>query len=815
MAEQGVFNPANSVPLGTPAQVASPPAVFDPSRSVPLGLPNEMIFNDQTGEVIEAPHGTTATLGEIFSRGLDKGDADTKISKLHFEQFMGNDTPAITAEIARLRKLSGPQIKTDGVLGEIFRATAQQLPVLKEIFGHAAERGAQGAIGGGMYGMAFAGVGSVPGFFAGLGAGALSGTIEGTFILETGETYAEISQFKHHDGSFVDPMAARIGAVAAGALSAGLEVMPMALLFRLVPGSKNVIGKLGDKALKALKIPTGKTAFRKFVLNISTIMAVETVTEGGQEEAKIIAGDLVKLTTDAATPLVTGNNALERVANAMEEALKATPLIATGFSTPKLGADILQQRAEAKLRPNTKEQKVEDMPNETVDSVTNKLKKAPVSADLKTYDVGELNETEIEELEAAGIEVADNGTIVAADAELIAAESQRRTDFYKKQEASQSKAANKEAEVVERQVSRARIRKIDEVVKGMDETIDATLETIDQLKAQDKPTKKLNNRVNKLLKQREILDEERASLLTTGTALGKAREALKATDKQVELKGAELIKAQRRTAKARVRAVQSSLNAALKLGRDNVKAAQSAVIDVINNSALPNDLKGKFLVAMRNVQTLEQLKKAVPRIQARIDKMVHKKRRGVVLKQLKKVIKSTKTKGTKGKFGAEVGDILNNVRKAFGLSDEAAQKILDVQSEAGTTEIPTPEQALENRILMLRADQKGTDLNQLESLLETLVALTELGKGIRKADILKKQEASAALRAELIDLMGPVRVETDAQRRRRLAAAKAEAVIFLGNSGAWWNKIKRIMRSSKAATLTRVKRTPSNASLNL
>ena len=112
------------------------------------------------------------------------------------------------------------------------------------------------------------------------------------------------------------------------------------------------------------------------------------------------------------------------------------------------------------------------------------------------------------------------------------------------------------------------------------------------------------------------------------------------------------------------------------------------MIDVINNSALPNDLKGKFLVAMRNVQTLEQLKKAVPRIQARIDKMVHKKRRGVVLKQLKKVIKSTKTKGTKGKFGAEVGDILNNVRKAFGLSDEAAQKILDVQSEAGTTEIP-------------------------------------------------------------------------------------------------------------------------------
>jgi hypothetical protein len=799
VAAPTVAAPTVAAPTVAAPTLASPPGVFNSDRSVRLGLPNEIILNERTGEVIEMPHGSAARIAHIFSRGLDKGDADTKISKLYFELFMGNDTPTIRNEIARLQKISGGSIKTKNYLEEMFRATGQQLPVLKHIFGKAAERAGQGGIGGGLYGLAVLGVGAVPGFFAGIGAGALSGTVEGTFVLETGETFAEISQFKHKDGSFVDPTAARIGAVVAGAMSAGLEVMPMTLLFRLVPGSKNVIAKLGDKALKGLKIPTGKTAFRKFVLNISTIMAVETGTEVLQELTKIAVGDVVKLTTDVETPLTIGNNALERVADVIEEVVKATPLIATGFSVPRLGVDIVQGAVDKPARPNTKQEKVKDLTNETVDSVTAKLRKAPVSEDLKTYDVGNLNETEQEELDRAGIEVADNGTIVAEDAELIAAESQRRTDFYKKQEAEQSKAADKGEAAALRKVARGRIRKLDEEVGTIDQRIDDTLESISLAEKAGTSTKRLKNRINSLLKKREILDEERAHLLTADTPLAKTQEALKAADKQIELKGAELLKAERRIARARERALQKGVREGIRLAKTDVAAAQKVAIDAINNSNLDEADKGKFLNAIRGIKTAEQLQRALPRIQARINKLVEKSRRRIILKKLKKAVKTTKVKRLKGKFGPEIQEVLDVVRKAFNLSPETAQAKLEARAEAGTTEIPSPIEALENRILALRSDVANTDLIELEELLETIVAIRELGKGIRKADILRKQEENAALRAELIELMGPPRKETDRQRKRRLALAKAEVVGFLGMSGAWWNKVKRIMRSSDKA----------------
>jgi len=795
--QPSVFDPNRSVVLGAPPEVASPPAIFDPSRSTPLGLPNETILNERTGEVIEAPPGSIARIGQIFSRGLDKGDADTRISKLYYELFLGNDTPSIRAEIARLRKQSGGAIKTKSILEEIFRATAQQLPVLKEIFGQAAIRGAQGAITFGTVGLAFAGIGVVPGFFSGLGAGALTGTIEAAFVLETGESFAEISEFKDNNGKRVHPTAARIGAVMAGALSAGLEVVPMTLLFRLVPGSKNVIAKLGDKALKSLKIPTGKTAFRKLILNISAIMVVESITEGTQEAIKIAAGEIVKATSDREFKRISADDALDRVAHATIEALKATPLIATGFSVPRYATDVVQGRIERAARPNTKQEKVKDLTNETADSITAKLRKAPVSEDLKTYDVGTLNETEKGELRQAGIEIADNGTIVAEDAELIAAESQRRTDFYKKQETAHSKAADRGEAAALRKVARGRIRELDEVVKTIDQRVDDTMESISLAEKAGTSTKRLYNRVNSLLKKREILDEERANLLTSDTMLAKTREALKATDKPIKLKGAELIRAERRIAQARERALQKGVREGIRLAKTDVAAAQKAAIDAINKSNLDEADKGKFLNIIRNITNAEQLQRALPKIQNRINKLVEKSRRKTLMRKLKKAVKTSKVKRNKGKFGPEVQAVLDTVRNAFNLTPEVAQERLEARAEAGTMEIPTPIEALENRVLALRSDAATTNLVELEQLLETVVALRELGKGIRKAYILGKLETSAALRKEFLELIGDERVgETDAQRRGRELLAAIEVKTFMGMSAAWWNKIKRVMRSS-------------------
>ena len=797
-----VFNPANFVPLA----VAPPPVdqtpVFDPNNFQPLGLPNETVLHDDTGVVYEMPSGTLARIGAIFDRGFDKGEIETKIGKLGFEMFMGNDTPTIRGEMERLHKEAGGGIKTRDWVEEGVRATAQQLPVLKDIFGKSAERAMQGGIGGGVAGFAIGGIGAVPGFFAGLGAGALSGTIEETFIIETGHLYEQIRNFKDANGVKVDPLAARIGAVFGGAASAGLEVVPMTLLFRLVPGSKNVIGKLGDKALKAFKIPTGKTALRKFVLNISTIIAAETVVEGAQEIVQTAAGEVVKATSDLDIPRISANDALDRVGNAMKEALKATPLIAMGFSAPRLVTDTVQGRARVE-RPDTPVERVKDLSGEVVDAITAKLRQAPVSPDLTTYNVGSLSEQQRDALEDVGIEI--TGEVINAEAaELIAAESMRRTDFYQKQVADQSKAADKGEAAALRKVARGRIRKIDEVVKGIDQNVDATLETIAAREAAGQPVKALNNRVNSLLKKREILDEERANLLTAETPLAKTREALKATDEIVELKGAELLQAERRTAKARQRALEKGVREGVRLSKTDVKAAQAAVIDVINQSGLDAADKAKFLTAIRDIQTGEQLQRVLPRLQNRINTLVTKARRKTVTNKLSKILKRTKVKKNKGKFGPEVQKVLDIAREAFALSKESAAVKLEERAGHSTTTIPSPIETLENILLAARSDPNTVDVGRLEELLETITALVELGKSIRKDNAMAKLEKSGNLRAEFLDLIGPERNETDAQRAGRERLAAIEVKFFLGMSGAWWNKIKRVMQSSDKARVDEI-----------
>ena len=782
-------------PLAQQPPAPQPPA-FDLNSAQSLGMPNETIYSENTNEVIEAPHGTLERLKSIAGRSLDKGDAETDIGKMGYELFMGNDTPTIRAELDRLRKEAGGEIKTEGWIEEGTRASLQQIPMLKEVLTNSAKRGIQAAPYGGAAGLAIAGIGAVPGFFGGLGAGALSGAAEQTFVLETGHLYLEISEFKDAKGNLISPEIARLTAALGGAASAGLEMIPMVLLAKLVPGSKKLIGKIGEKAFKALKVPSGKTALLKFARNLTTIMAAETVTEGAQEATQIAAGELAKLASDLDIPATTSQKALERVGNSMVEALKATPLLAVGFSSPRLVADVVEGRAEKKKRPDTKVERVKDIPGELVDSITEKLRTAEIAPDLKSYTVPNLTETEVTVMADAGIVVKEDGSFIAEDAELVAAESMRRTDFYQKQLASQSKAADTAETKALRKVARGRIRKIDEVVSNLDQRIDDTLEAVSEREAQGKSVKRLNSRINSMLKKREILDEERANLLTAHTPLATTRAALKATDEIVELKGAELLKAERRVVAAEARATQKAFRAALVVGRKDVKAAQSAVIDVINKSNLPPELKGKFLAALKNVQTLAQLERAVPRIQARIDEMVSNVRRKKVIRKLIKTLAQTKVKGHKGKYGPDVQAVLDTAREALALPKDAAEIALAVRAGNGTTDIPTPIQSLENKLWALNVDPKSVDLNSLEDILQTVTQLIELGKTIRGNSILAKQQRSEALRTELLDLIGPERIETDKQRQRRETLTRVEVNTFLGMSGAWWNKIRRVMRSS-------------------
>lgn len=770
---------------------------FDLGSAQSLSMPAEQVYVEKTGETVEVPAGSSNTLSEIWSKGLDKGGDETTLSKLYFEQFSGNDNPLIQKEIKRLQKLTHGKIKTDGLLGEILRATSTQVGgSLKEMMFNAAKRGGQGAVAGGITGLAFAGVGTVPGFFAGLTSGAIAGPIETAFILETGSLFNEIRGFKDGKGKNIDINVARMGAVLGGSLSAGMEALPVGMVLRLVPGAKTAITRMGLKATDKIKIPTNPKAFRNFLVNVSSIVAAETATEGGQEIVQIAAGELAKNVSPEDFKPITGQEAVERVTQSMEEALKAAPLLGAGFSTPRLAQDLAAGKGE-KPTVDPKAQKIKAIDTEVVDRVTEKIRNSPISDDMKTFDA-KLTVEEEEILADAGVQVAPDGSIPVSDAELVAAESMRRTDAYEMMVSQSQTTAEREEAQVLRKVSRERIKKLDKDVAALDQRVDDTLETINERKAQGKPTKALDNRITAMLAKREAMDKERSDLLTAETPLEVRKQEANATDQTIEVKGVELVKAKAREAKAVARSINKALTKGVQLAKKDVKAAQDAAIKAIQNSGLSKEDISDFMVAVRNIQSAAQFAKAMPRIQNRINQKLNKRRAQKATGLLKAALKRTKVKNNKGKFGPEIQEILDMARKAMAeTKDSAIEKIVASDS---TTEIPSPEAAFRNRILAFKADPNATDVEVIEQLLEDVVNLMTLGKNIRTSSVLRKKAESAATREELLELVGPEREgETDRQRIRREWFARLEAKTFLNLSGAWWNKLSRVMRSSDKA----------------
>ncbi len=833
MAE--AFNPLDWEPVVTQPPVAAPPLSFDASTSQPVPLPEQTVYIENTGKTVKLPDGGFDRVQSIIEHSYTLGTDQYRLSQLNYELFMGNDTPTIRAEVARLKASTSVNLPTDGWLEEMTRATTQQVPLLLEIFGGAAKRGAQGAVMGGTAGLAMAGIGAVPGFFGGAAAGALVGPAEIAFIQMTGDVFAEISDFTDPSGKKIDPMAARITAVLAGSGMAALEMVPLALLYRLVPGSKQLFGKFLDNTAGRLKIPTGKKALLQFAINISTLTATETVVEGSQTSIQIAAGELVKMVDSGDFEMTTREAVLERVVGAMEEALKATPGIGVGFSTPRLVADLAKGKGK---EADPVADGVRAMSTDVVDTLAEKVRAAPVSSDLQTFTVADMTEEEADIIHSAGITVGASGELDARAAELIVAESNRRTDFYLKQEAQQSKTAETEESRALRKVARGAIRKLDNTISNLDQQVDDTLALISEREAQGKAVKALNNKVDRLLKARELMDEERAGLLTdegpVGDRLSQARQAL---DSDIELKGDELLKAEARVQKARERALNKGFKEGGRLARQDVKAAQEAVISLLESEATDADVlikarktakkknekgpkkpkeaplfrlsaadKAKFIKQLKNVQTAEQFAKVSARIQAQINTLVTKERRRVATKKLGKLLRGTKIKGNKSKLGPEVQAIMDVARVAYTRPKETkdksqtAQGRLDELLNAAAERPPSPLERFETQILMLRLHPENISAGQIDNIVSTVSAGISEGKATRASEIAGQVAKVSADKTEFLELIGAERQgETKAHRAVREATTGIEARAFLGFSSAWWNKLKRVMRSSDAA----------------
>jgi len=182
------------------------------------------------------------------------------------------------------------------------------------------------------------------------------------------------------------------------------------------------------------------------------------------------------------------------------------------------------------------------------------------------------------------------------------------------------------------------------------------------------------------------------------------------------------------------------------IAKKEVKAVQEEIIKELEKSGIEAKDKAKFIRAIKNIQTSEQLSKILPEIEQRITSLKEAAEsrglRAKIAKQLK-ITKPKKVSGKPvGKFTPEVQDILDRARIASKLTLDQAQEMIVSNLENQGNEIPTAEQALENKILSLFGGikYKGKSSKELKVSLRVLRDLIEKGRSENLARLQEHKE---------------------------------------------------------------------------
>ena len=254
------------------------------------------------------------------------------------------------------------------------------------------------------------------------------------------------------------------------------------------------------------------------------------------------------------------------------------------------------------------------------------------------------------------------------------------------------------------------------------------------------------------------------------------------------------------------------------------KEIRKALDATLKGTAVTAEQRKRMGDRVSNAPTLEALKKVTAKEEARALKLMDQARRKQIKAAIEKLLKQHKTKMTgkpKGKLTPEISDTIDNLSGLLNMAPENAELEL-ANRQADPSQVPSALEKIERMALGVAVqDPKLTDIVELEKLLTDLQDVISEGKTINKNNAFAEAKRIADLRIEFRDLLDPVintteRLDEDGNAvldengdpvmieerggnreggRIKKTLLKME-VAMLGASGAWWNKIARILRSS-------------------
>lgn len=247
--------------------------------------------------------------------------------------------------------------------------------------------------------------------------------------------------------------------------------------------------------------------------------------------------------------------------------------------------------------------------------------------------------------------------------------------------------------------------------------------------------------------------------LKEGRKLQAQMDKVKNDKKLSEVKRSEELKRLRQRIKDRESFTSRGAREATASTKRQIKTIQKRLVGIIEQSNLDKKDQNKFMKLVTNIQTTEQLQKALPEIETRILTLGAKSDIRLYINKIKKLLKATKVKKQSGKpagkFTADVQQILDDAKKYVKMSREEGQELILKNLEPYTTTDTFPPDAIVRENVMIDTfsglnTKSVADLKKAADFLEYVI---ETGKVSAELKKFNRSEQIARQKSKVIDVL--------------------------------------------------------------
>jgi len=352
-----------------------------------------------------------------------------------------------------------------------------------------------------------------------------------------------------------------------------------------------------------------------------------------------------------------------------------------------------------------------------------------------------------------------------------------------------------------------RVARLEEEIVDIDQRIITTQQLIDQRRTEGKTTARLEQRMSKLIANREARDTEQSDILLPQTIEQENLRRTKQPKTQKRTLKKETLDALGATAsKDAVRTLRTGFREGIKAAKKDIKSAQKTMTALIKASGLDPKRQNRFLKRVANMDSSAKFERNLPVLAAQLTTELETQYRGELVNALKAVLK--KPKGNQKKVGGldnnqqvAVNDAIDGIRAAWKLSNDDAKALLErrLQVEDGgvsSSDPATAMEALENLVLHAKVHPKTVSIEALENLVVSLDLVMFQQKVMNKSMALARVAEEAKVIATIQAALGPLGRVMTGTRIRQLQNVNAS---ILSMNGVWWNKLQAVFKTKDKA----------------